>query len=86
MKYQIFEGFNHINQQPIFQVIGLDADNDYVGEWHNNKVDAEAELAKLESAELISHSYLFLSPSKQILLGVYNHETNSFHSAPIIES
>ena len=42
MKYYIFEGFDWANQRPVFQVNGRD--NDYCGEWHNNKQEAQAEL------------------------------------------
>ena len=41
MKYNIFEGFDWINQRPIFQVKGVD--NDYCGEWHT-KPEAQKEL------------------------------------------
>jgi hypothetical protein len=42
MKYMISEGFDHFNQKPLFRVAGLD--NDYCGEWHDSKQEAEAEL------------------------------------------
>lgn len=42
MKYNIFEGFDWINQRPIFQVKGVD--NDYCGEWHTTKPEAQKEL------------------------------------------
>ena len=42
MKYNIFEGFDWTNQRPIFQVKGVD--NDYCGEWHITKPEAQKEL------------------------------------------
>lgn len=42
MKYYIFEGFDWVNARPVFQVNGRD--NDYCGEWHASKPEAQAEL------------------------------------------
>ncbi len=42
---KIFVGFDHYSHKPLYQVIGLD----YVGEWHIDKVDAERELAELDT-------------------------------------
>ena len=46
MDYKIIEGRDHYNDRPLFRVIG----GDYVGEWHDNKADAEAEIAELNGA------------------------------------
>lgn len=43
--YTIFEGYDHYNQIPLFQVKGKN--NDYVGEWHDDRKDAEEELEDL---------------------------------------
>ncbi|MDD3875414.1 MAG: hypothetical protein PHT69_02220 [Bacteroidales bacterium] len=43
--YTIFEGYDHYNQKPLFQVVGKN--NDYVGEWHDDRKDAEEELEDL---------------------------------------
>lgn len=43
--YHIFEGYDHFKNQPIFRVeSSADSDNEYVGEWHNNRPDAQTEL------------------------------------------
>lgn len=43
--YYISEGHDHKNNKPLYQVNGRD--NDYVGEWHTLKTDAEKELKSL---------------------------------------
>ena len=48
--YQIFEGRDHFNDKPLYKVIGVDVENDYVGEWHKDKVDAEKELDVLNKS------------------------------------
>ena len=46
--YHIFEGFDHYKQKPLYQVTsGPENENEYVGEWHTNRADAEKELADL---------------------------------------
>lgn len=45
-KYIIFEGYDHYNQKPLYQVLGKN--NDYVGEWHDDRKDAEEELEDLQ--------------------------------------
>jgi len=44
--YRVSEGFDHYNQKPLFQLVGVN--NDYVGEWHTTWQDAEDEHAKLQ--------------------------------------
>jgi hypothetical protein len=44
-KYKIFEGYDHYKGRPLYQVTGVN--NDYVGEWHTLKKDAQAELRGL---------------------------------------
>lgn len=44
-KFKIFEGYNHLKQKPIYQVIG--ENNEYVGEWHESKAEAEKELKQM---------------------------------------
>lgn len=46
-KYKIFEGYDHFNNKPLYKV----TDNeDYEGEWHTNKSDAEKELNELNDS------------------------------------
>jgi hypothetical protein len=46
-KYKIFEGYDHFNNKPLYKV----TDNeDYEGEWHTNKSDAEKELNDLNNS------------------------------------
>ena len=45
-KYKLFEGLDHYNNKPLFQVMGIN--NEYVGEWHTNKNDALKELNQLK--------------------------------------
>lgn len=40
--YVIFEGYDHYKNIPLYQVIGKV--NDYTGEWHENREDAEKEM------------------------------------------
>lgn len=44
--YKIVEGFDHYKQVPLYRVTDSD---EYVGEWHTNKEDAEKELTELNS-------------------------------------
>ncbi len=46
LKYKVFEGHDHYNNKPLYQVSGVN--NDYVGEWHKKERDAKKELADLE--------------------------------------
>ena len=41
-KYRIFEGKDHFNNKPLYQVIGVN--NDYGGEFHTSKASAQREL------------------------------------------
>lgn len=41
LKYKIVEGYDHLNESPLYQVIGIN--NQYVGEWHVKKEHAEEE-------------------------------------------
>lgn len=45
MHYRIFPGFDHLNQRDLWHVTGTD--NDFVGDWHRFKDDADNELAAL---------------------------------------
>lgn len=45
MKYRIFQGWDWINSCTLFQVTGIN--NDYVGEWHAMRSDAENEMSQL---------------------------------------
>jgi hypothetical protein len=46
-KYKIFEGYDHFNNKPLYKV----TDNeDYEGEWHTNKSDAQQELDELNNS------------------------------------
>ena len=47
-KYKIFEGHDPFNNKPLYQVISTNEDNDYVGEWHTDRDDAEKELKELK--------------------------------------
>jgi len=44
-EYYIFEGWDHYNSKPLYRVDGRE--NDYVGEWHTDREDAEKELGEL---------------------------------------
>jgi hypothetical protein len=49
-EYHIFEGMNHRNGNPIYRVeSNSDSKNEYVGEWHTSKSEAEEELADCSS-------------------------------------
>lgn len=50
--YVIFEGQDHYNNKPLYQVISKDEDNDYVGEFHDNREDAEKELNELKNKNM----------------------------------
>jgi hypothetical protein len=46
--YKIFEGYDHFNGKPLYKVVGATTETeDYIGEWHTNKSDAERELSSL---------------------------------------
>lgn len=45
LDYKIFEGFDHNTGKPLYQVTGTN--NEYVGEWHTDKADAELEMSRL---------------------------------------
>lgn len=47
--YKIVTGFDHKNNHELYHVVGID--NDYVGEYHKNKKDAEAELKDLNGSK-----------------------------------
>jgi hypothetical protein len=43
--YYIFEGIDNLNGKPLYRVESTsESDNEYVGEWHTDKSDAEKEL------------------------------------------
>ena len=43
--YYIFEGVDNLNGNPLYRVESTsDSENEYVGEWHTDKSDAEKEL------------------------------------------
>jgi hypothetical protein len=43
--YYIFEGMDNLNGKPLYRVESTsESDNEYVGEWHTDKSDAEKEL------------------------------------------
>lgn len=42
LKYKVSTGHDHKNDKPLYQVIGVN--NEYNGEWHTDKGDAEKEL------------------------------------------
>ena len=46
-QFKLFEGFDHYNNKPLYQVIGIN--NDYEGEWHTNEKDALNELNELNN-------------------------------------
>jgi len=45
MNYKIVNGWDWFNSCPLFQVTGIN--NDYVGEWHKIRSDAENEMSGL---------------------------------------
>lgn len=50
--YVIFEGRDHYNGKPLYKVISKDEDNDYDGEFHDNREDAEKELNELKNKDM----------------------------------
>lgn len=46
MQYQIFNGWNHRQNKPIYRVDGVD--NEYCGEWTSDKQVAEQEMLTLQ--------------------------------------
>jgi hypothetical protein len=50
--YVIFEGRDNYNDKPLYKVISKDEDNDYVGEFHDNREDAEKELKELKNKNM----------------------------------
>ena len=44
--FKIYEGYDHYNGYPLYHCYG--ADNDYIGEWHTTKEDAQKEKEGLE--------------------------------------
>lgn len=42
--YVIVEGVDHYKNKPLYKVVSKDEDNEYVGDWHESKEDAENEL------------------------------------------
>ncbi len=48
--YYIFEGVDNLNGNPLYRVESTsENENEYVGEWHTDKSDAEKELKSLEN-------------------------------------
>jgi len=45
LKYKIFQGYDWKNANYIYHVVGIN--NDYIGEWHATKKDAQQELKSL---------------------------------------
>jgi hypothetical protein len=50
--YVIFEGRDNYNNKPLYKVISKDEDNDYDGEFHDNREDAEKELKELNKENM----------------------------------
>jgi len=51
-KYYIFKGYDNFNSKPLYRVESTaENENEYVGEWHEDKELAEAELGQLNSKE-----------------------------------
>ena len=50
--YVIFEGRDNYNDKPLYKVISKDEDNDYEGEFHDNREDAEKELNELKNKDM----------------------------------
>jgi hypothetical protein len=50
--YVIFEGRDNYNDKPLYKVISKDEDNDYDGEFHDNREDAEKELNELKNKDM----------------------------------
>lgn len=47
MNYKIFEGFDTFNSYYLYRVESID--NDYVGEWHRIREEAEEEMQYLNN-------------------------------------
>jgi hypothetical protein len=50
--YVIFEGRDNYNDKPLYKVISKNEDNDYDGEFHDNREDAEKELNELKNKDM----------------------------------
>jgi hypothetical protein len=50
--YVVFEGRDNYNDKPLYKVISKDEDNDYDGEFHDNREDAEKELKELKNKDM----------------------------------
>jgi|GEM_PF-1615774 len=50
--YVIFEGRDNYNDKPLYKVISKDEDNDYDGEFHDKREDAEKELNELKNKDM----------------------------------
>jgi len=49
LSYKIVEGYDHLKGKPLFHVVGVD--NDYVGEYHMTKAEAESEMKSLNGTK-----------------------------------
>ena len=68
--YYIFEGVDNLNGKPLYRVESTsESDNEYVGEWHTNKKDAQKELDGLSNNSLGVVKVIFENPE-------YNYTTN----------
>jgi len=54
-EYYVFEGYDHKNDKPLYKVSSKV--NEYDGEWHTNKKDAELELKGLFKKPNSNFSY-----------------------------
>ena len=54
-EYYIFEGYDHKNSKPLYKVSSKV--NEYDGEWHTNKKDAQLELKGLSNNSISNLGY-----------------------------
>lgn len=75
-EYKIFEGFDHLKKKNVYRVIGVE--NDYVGEWHNIREEAESELhsmsKKYASGGIVGKDVTFNHWSGDIRKGIITEQ------------
>ena len=61
-EYKIVEGFDHFshNPKPLFQVVGANDENWYVGEWHATREEAEQELKEVKERAVEQFAQQFI--------------------------
>jgi len=75
-EYKIFEGFDHLKKKNVYRVIGVE--NDYVGEWHNTREEAQSEIdsmsQKFASGGIVGKDVTFNHWSGDIRKGIITEQ------------